>query len=238
MNQVGFPVLARTNSASELAQLYRQMIRLLTIVLFPMLVLLAVAAPVFIPFLFGPRWAPAVVPTQILALGGASTIIFNAVGTVFMTTGRVKALLGYGWGQFIAYGLTVFLVAPLGLTAVAVSAAAVHTLFAIAAYVLMLHGSSERPIRRLWSDVAPATVSSLGLAAVVVPVSAALTAARMPAILWSIVLVLVALPSYLLTLRLCFPAAWRAQCTTLERVLPGHRRLSGVKRRLASVAAQ
>lgn len=236
MNQVGFPVLARTSTTAELTQLYRQMIRLLTIVLFPALVLLSITAPVVVPFVFGARWDPAVVPVQILALGGASTIIFNAVKTVWMSTGRVGVLLGFGWAQFIVYGLSVYLVAPLGITAVAIDAAVVHALFAIIAYGLMLRGSSEHPMRRLWSDVAPATVSCVGLVAVALPASIALTAAHLPAVLWLAAIGLIAVPPYLLTLRVCFPATWRAQCTALERILPGHRRLNGVKRRLVTAA--
>jgi lipopolysaccharide exporter len=237
MNQVGFPVLARTNHEGEVAQLYSQMIRMLTIVLFPLLVLLAIAAPVAVPFLFGPRWGGAIVPTQILALGGASMILFNGVGTVFMATGRVRALLGYGWAQFIVYGVAVFLAAPLGLTAVAIAAAIVHALFAVFFYIVMLQGSSESAMRRLWSDIEPATVSCLGLAVVAVPASIALSAAHMPAVLWLAALTLLALPPYLLTLRVLFPAAWRSQCAALGHILPGHRRLNGMKRRLAAAAA-
>jgi lipopolysaccharide exporter len=238
MGQVGFPVLARATGVDELARLYRQMIRLLTIVLFPLLALLAIAAPVAVPFIFGSRWSAAVVPTQILALGGASTIIFSAVKTVFMASGRVGVLVGFGWTQFLLYGLSVFLVAPLGIVAVAVDAALMHALFAILSYAVMLRGSTEHPLRRLWSDVAPATVSCLGLVAVAVPVSLALTAAQTPAFLWLTALGLVALPPYLLTLRICFPATWRAQCTALERILPGHSRLSRVKQRLAAAAVR
>jgi lipopolysaccharide exporter len=237
MNQVGFPVLARTSSAEDLSRLYRQMVRMLTIAIFPLLVLLAIAAPVAVPFLFGPHWAPAVVPAQILAVGGASTIIFNAVGTVFMTDGRVGTLLGYGWAQFVVYGVAVYLVAPRGLVAVAVVAAIVHALFAAVAYVLMLRGSSEHPLRRLWSDIAPATVSCLGLVAVALPVSLALTAAHFPAFPWLVGLGVCAVPPYMLTLRVCFPATWRAECAAWERILPGHRRLNGVKRRLEAAAA-
>jgi O-antigen/teichoic acid export membrane protein len=237
MNQVGFPVLARTSSAAELARLYRQMIRLLTIVLFPLLVLLAIAAPVLVPFMFGARWDPAIVPMQILAVGGASMIIFNAVRTVFLATGRTGALLAFGWTQFIVYGVTVYLVSPLGITAIAIDAAIVHGLFAILAYVLMLRGSGERAIGRLWHDIAPASVACVGLAAVALPASIALTAAHVPAILWLLALGLVGIPPYLLVLRLCFPATWRDECTAVERILPSHRRLNGVKRRL-SVAAE
>lgn len=238
MGQIGFPVLARTRGSDELAQLYRQMIRLLTIVLFPLLVLLTIAAPVAVPFIFGPHWNAAVVPTQILALGGASTIIFSAVKTVFMASGRVRVLVGFGWTQFLVYGLSVFLVAPLGITAVAIDAALVHALFAIVAYVLMLRGSTEHPLQRLWSDIAPAAVSCVGLVAVALPVSLALTAAHLPAVLWLAALGLVALPPYLLTLRICFPATWRTQCAALELVLPGTPRLLGVKRRLAAAAVR
>ncbi len=237
MGQVGFPVLARTPNAAELTHLYRQMVRVLTITLFPLLVLLAVAAPVAVPFLFGPQWTQAVVPVQILALGGASTLVINAVGTVLMATGRARALLGYGLSHFIVYGLTVFLVVPLGIVAVAVDAAVVHTLFLLVAYVLMLRGSTERPLHRLWDDIAPALVSCVGLAAVALPASMALTAAHTPAALWLVALGLVAAPPYLVTLRICFPATWRTQLAVLDRVLPGHHSLRGVKRRLAGAAA-
>ena len=237
VNQVGFPVLSRTSDTSELSRFYGQMVRMLTVVVFPLLVLLAIAAPVAVPFLFGARWIPAVAPTQILALGGGSMLIFNAVGAMFMATGRVRTLLGWGWAQFIAYGLAVFFTAPLGLVAVSIAAAVVHALFAALSYVVMLRGSGERPMRRLWSDIAPATVSCVGLAVVALPVSLALTAAGLPAIVWLIALTLVSVAAYLLTLRVCFPATWRSQCAALERILPGHRRLDGVKQRLAAAAA-
>jgi O-antigen/teichoic acid export membrane protein len=239
MTQVGFPVLSRTRNAADLTHLTRQMVRLLTTVLFPILVLLAIAAPVAVPFLFGPRWEPAVTPVQILALGGASTLVINAVGAVLMATGRARALLGYGVAHFLTYGMTAFLVVPLGITALAVDAAIVHTLFLVVAYALMLRGSGEHTLPRLWDDVAPAVVSCLGLAIVAVPASLALTAAQAPAGLWLAALGLIALPPYLLTLRICFPATWRSQRGIVERVLPLHRlRVPGMKRRrLASADA-
>jgi PST family polysaccharide transporter len=236
MYQVGFPVLARTSSQGELAQLYRLMIRLLTIALFPVLVLLAIMAPVLVPFLFGPKWNPAVVPAQILALGGASTIIFNAVKTVFMAGGRSGALIVLGWTQFIVYGVTVWFVVDLGITAIAIDAAIVHGLFAILAYSLMLRGTGEPAVRRMWSDMAPATVSSIALVAVTLPVSMLLTAAHVPSVPWLIAVGLVAIPPYLLTLRTFFPSTWRTQCATLARVLPGTPRLTPVKRRLTAAA--
>jgi PST family polysaccharide transporter len=238
MTQVGFPVLSRTRNSADLTHLSRHMVRLLTTVLFPVLVLLAIAAPVAVPFLFGPRWDPAVTPVQILALGGAATLVINAVGAVLMATGRARALLGYGTAHFLAYGVTAFFVVPLGITALAVDAAIVHTLFLIVAYALMLSGSEEHALVRLWDDISPAAVSCLGLAVVAVPASLALTAAQAPAVLWLAALGLIALPSYLLTLRVCFQATWRSQRAIVERVLPLHRlRVPGMKRRLAAADA-
>jgi hypothetical protein len=111
---------------------------------------------------------------------------------------------------------------------------AVHTLFLVVAYVLMLRGSDERPLRRLWDDIAPAFVSCLGLAAVAVPASFALTAAHVTAILWLAALGAVAVPPYLLTLRVCFPAAWRSQRSIMTRILPGRLRRRGAKRHMAA----
>ena len=81
------------------------------------------------PFVFGARWASAVVPVQILALGGASTLVINAAGTVLMAKGRARALLGYGFAHFIVYGITVMLVVQWGIVAVAIDASVVHSIF-------------------------------------------------------------------------------------------------------------
>jgi lipopolysaccharide exporter len=223
MAQVGFPVLSRTSSPAQLSQIYRQMVRLLTVVLFPLLVGLAIGAPKLVPLLFGARWAPAVVPVQILALGGASTLVIDAAGTVLMATGRARALLGYGAGHFIVYGLTVLAVVPMGVTAVAIDAAVVHTAFLLVAYVLMLRGTGEHPLRRLWDDIAPASVSCVGMAAVAVPASLLLNSAHVAAVPWLLVVGLLSAPAYLLTLRACFPDTWRSQITMLRKILPGRR---------------
>ncbi len=238
MTQVGFPVLARTRDSIELNRYYRQMVRLLTIAIFPLLVLLAIAAPVLVPFLFGDRWALAVVPTQILALGGASTLVINAVGAVFMATGRTRTLLGYGVAHFVVYGLTVLLVVRLGIVAVAIDAAVVHTTFMMVAYIVMLRESTERALYRLWDDIMPAAISCLGLTAVALPASMALTAAHTPPFLWLTALGLIAVPPYLLTLRVCFPATWRSQREILHRIVPSSSRLGAVRRRLTAVGAR
>ena len=119
--------------------------------------------------------------------------------------------------------------------AVAIDAAVVHTLFLVVAYVMMLSGSQERPIPRLLSDIAPATLSCVGLVVVALPVSIGLSAIDTPAFLWLAAVGLVAIPPYLLTLRLGFPESWRSQRSILERIVPASRGLSRVGQRLAAV---
>jgi O-antigen/teichoic acid export membrane protein len=227
MTQVGFPVLSRASSAADLDHLRHEMVRLLTIVLFPLLVLLAITAPTVVPLLFGPGWGPAVTPVQILALGGASTLVINAVGTVLMATGRPRALLGFGVAHFAAYALTVILVVPLGIVAVAIDAAVVHTAFLLVSYRLMLRDSAVRALRTLWDDIAPATVSCLGLAGVALPASMVLTAAHVPSLVYLAVLAIVTAAPYLLTLRFCFPDTWRTQRAVMGRIVPA--RLRGLR---------
>ena len=82
MNQVAFPILARTAGAEEMLELRRRMVRLLTVTVFPLLVGLVVLAPVVVPWIFGPAWTEAVLPTQLLAGAGAATVVIDAVGSV------------------------------------------------------------------------------------------------------------------------------------------------------------
>ena len=230
MGQVGFPVLARSGSADEMVSLRGQMVRLLTILLFPLLALLAIVAPVLVPWLFGPAWKGAVVPTQILAVGGAATLVIDTVGVALMASGRPRALLGYGVAHFAAYAAAVFVVAPLGLAAVAVAAAVVHALFLYVAYALMLRDSPERPLPLLWNDVAPATVSCLGLIAVAAPAAVALAATPAPPVLQLAAVGLVGPVGYALSLRVCFPSAWHGLRSVVEHFLPD-RPLRGWARR-------
>jgi lipopolysaccharide exporter len=232
MTTVGFPVLARTQGAGELAELRGRMVRLLTVLMFPLLVLLAIEAPVFVPWLFGHRWTGAVVPTQILAIGGASTLAIDAAGSALMAAGRPRALLGFGWAHFAVYGLCVLIVAPLGIVAVAVVAAVVHTLFLVVAYVLLLNGSGESPLRCLRDDLEPAIVCSAALAAAAVPASIALTSTHAPAVPYLAGVTLLGATVYLGALRVCFPASLQSLQSFARRLLP-QRPLRGATRRLA-----
>ncbi len=220
MNTVGFPVLARTQSGAALHVLRGRMVRMLTIILFPALVLLAIEAPVMVPWVFGARWAAAVEPTQILAVGGASTLVIDSAGAALMASGRARAIMGFGWGHFLAYALAVFLVAPLGITAVAIAASAVHTLFLAVAYILMLSDTEENALARLWHDIKPATVSCLAPAAICIALSDQLESAHTAPLAYMGLVSAAGAIAYVLALRVLFPASLESLRRFAAQVLP------------------
>jgi lipopolysaccharide exporter len=220
MTQMAFPVLSRTAGQDELLALRQRMVQLLTVVLFPLLATLFLLAPVLVPWLFGPAWREAVVPTQILVVGGAATLVIDACGSSLMAVGRTRTLLGYGIAHFVVYVGAVFALVSLGLPAVAIGGAVVHVAFLGVAYVVMLRGEVRSPLRVLWQDVEPALVSLVGLAALAVPASWALASASLPVVPHLAATAIAAGVGYLVCLRIGYPASARDLGTAVRRILP------------------
>jgi O-antigen/teichoic acid export membrane protein len=223
MTTVAMPVLARTAGADEMFALRRRMVRLLTMTVFPLLVGLVVLAPVVVPWLFGPAWEAAVLPTQLLAGAGAATVVIDAVGTVFMATGRSRALLGFGVAHFAVYIAVVLFASNWGVTGVAIAASSVHLAFVVVAYEMLLHGRAEHALRLLWEDVSAATVACVAMAAAAWPVEMALSNAGAPPVVHVVVVGIVGGAAYLAAIRLWFKDAWRDLSALVRRVLPVRR---------------
>jgi O-antigen/teichoic acid export membrane protein len=220
MTQMAFPVLARTEGAEQMHALRRRMVQLTTVVLFPLLVGLALVAPTVVPWAFGPEWEPAVLPTQILALGGAAVLVTDAIGSALMAAGRSRALLGYGVAHFGVYAGAVLVVASHGLAAVATAAAVVHTIFLVIAYQVLLGGSTLRALRELWLDVAPASIGCLALVAAAGPAEWALASLDAPVLVHLAGVGAAGGVAYLLALRAWFPASFGDLVSALRRVVP------------------
>ena len=214
--QVAFPVLARTVDAEAMFELRRRMVRLLTVALFPLLTGLVLLAPVLIPWVFGPAWEPAVLPTQILAGAGAATVVIDTVGSVLMAAGRARALLGYGVAHFVVYVGVVLVVAGRGLTAVCIAAVSVHLVFMVVAYAVLLQGRAERTLPFLWGDVAAAGVSCVAFVGAALPVSAALAHSGVHPAVDILLVGSVGMTAYLAALRIGFPDAWRDLAALVE----------------------
>jgi O-antigen/teichoic acid export membrane protein len=237
MTQMAFPVFSRTTDVDAMFVLRRRMVRLLTVVVFPLLTCLVVLAPVVVPWLFGPLWEPAVLPTQILAGAGAATVVIDAVGTVLMAAGRTRAMLGYGVAHFAVYVSAVLVGSRWGLAGVSVAAVGVHLVFLVVAYEVLLRGRPEGTLRFLWSDVSAAVTGCAAIAAAVVPASAALDRVGVPAFVHIALVGMLAGGVYLAVLRAWFRADFDDLATLVRKVLPVTR-LRNAARRVALSAGR
>lgn len=226
MMSLGFPVMSRSTSDDEIAHLRRRMLHIVTLTLFPLLTVLAIVAPRFVTWFYGPAWHAAIVPVQLLTIGGAAMLVAEAVIVSLLASGRARAVAWWGWGHFLAYGAGVFAVAHLGLPAVAGAAVVIHTVFLIVAYLQLHHGSPRRAFNALAADILPALACSVGLAAVALPVSVGASRLGIPTLPYLLMTSLAGGAGYLLSLRLWFPS----ELVHLRRL--GRRLLPGPPRRL------
>jgi O-antigen/teichoic acid export membrane protein len=240
VSTLGFPLLSRAGTVDDQRMLRGRIVRMETLILFPALTLLAIVAPVLIPWFFGNQWRFAVVPTQILAVAGAATLVIDAVGAGLMATGRPRALLGYGWGHFAAYATAVVIASRSGIVAVAMAAAIVHSAFVLVAYVLLLqdHGARGaalllRASAELWGDIQSATVSCVALAAVAIPLAVGMSSAQFPPFAFMVGATAASAVTYLVALRLIFPSSLRSLGNLVVHLLP-ERRAKAPPSRLAA----
>ncbi len=219
-NTVGFPMLSRAEDMRAVAALRRRMVRMMSVVMFPLLLGLAVTAPVLIPFVFGRTWLPAIVPTQVLCAAGAVTLVIEAAGSALMALGRARSVLLYGFAHFVVYVGTVILVAHLGLTAVAIDAATIHGAFLIVMYAMVLRGTGERTLSGLWRDIGPALRCCAVMAAAMLAVDFPCAQEGVPTIPRLAAIASVGVVSYVATLRVVSPASWGDVLALAKRLLP------------------
>jgi O-antigen/teichoic acid export membrane protein len=217
---VGLPVMSRVRSEDEVHRLRQRIIQTTTMILFPLLTALAIVAPKFVTWFYGPAWEASVVPVQILAIGGAAMLVAQAVTVAMLSTGRPRAVALWGWGHFVVYGAAVFAVAHMGLPAVAMAAAIVHTTFLIISYLQLYRGSVRRAFKAAAEDLLPAAASCVPLAAVALPASMLATTLGIPILPYLIIVAVAGGTGYLLSLRLCFPNQLRDLGVFAARLLP------------------
>jgi lipopolysaccharide exporter len=220
MTSVGFPVLSRAASEDEVDHLRQRMVHTITLILFPLLTALVIVAPKFVTWFYGPAWGPTVLPVQILALGGGAMLLADAVAVAMLATGQARAVARWGWGHFLAYGAAVFATAPFGLPAVALAAAAVHTVFLVIAYIQLQQGCVRRALATLANDILPAAACSVGFAVVAVPISVFVASLGIPTFPYLIIVAVAGGAGYFATLRLWFPSELRHLGLLAQRLLP------------------
>jgi lipopolysaccharide exporter len=219
MMQLAFPVYSRTESHAQLRALHERATRVHAAVIFPLLAMLIVVAPLLIPWLLGARWAPSVRPTQILAVAGMVAAVLTGYPQVMLALGRPRALLRFNLAMLLGYAAVVALAAGHGLIAVSVAVTAFYVAILVGVYRLLLRRHLGISIRGLFAELGPALAGCIALAAVAAPLQALLAPALPP--LPALVLVGAAgLLAYLATLRAVSPEAWRDLALLIGRVAP------------------
>jgi O-antigen/teichoic acid export membrane protein len=96
ITKVAFPVFAKVqDNIDVLRKGYLDVLKVLSIVNFPILMGMMATAPVLIPVVFGQKWLPAVRLLQILAFVALIRSTGNPVGSLLMAKGRAD--LGFKW---------------------------------------------------------------------------------------------------------------------------------------------
>lgn len=138
LTKVAFPIFARKrDDLAALRKGYGELIELVSFVSMPLLVGLAVTAPVAIPVLFGAQWEQSVVLVQILALMGILKTISNPSGSLFL--GRGRADLGF-WLNVASTTVTVavlWAVVERGVAAVAWGHTLINVVFFFVEYLFI-----------------------------------------------------------------------------------------------------
>jgi O-antigen/teichoic acid export membrane protein len=207
MVQVAYPVYSRTTDRETLRAVHERAARVHAAIIFPLLALLMVLAPVLVPFLFGAAWKPSIEPTQVLALAGMLAAVLTGYSQVMLAIGKPRPLLLFNVARLALYGGAVLLASRHGLMVVAGAVVAAYFVILLGAYRFMLGPYVGLSIRRLVPELGPAIVSCLALAAVAVPAMRLLEGA-LPRVLVIALVAGTGLATYTLVLRLAFPAAW------------------------------
>ena len=220
MMRVALPVYSRAASVEDMRALRARIVRVHASILFPLLALLIVLAPEALPWLLGEPWRPAVLPTQILAVAGMTAAVLTGLGPLMLALGKPKPLLYWNLGSSVAYALMVFLVAPLGLTAVCIGVVGMRITTLLIAQRVMIQGLAGIPMRTLLDDAGPALVGTLALLAVGFPLAGSLAAAGVPVFVLCAIVAAAGLGVYAITLRTLFAASWADLILLASRVFP------------------
>lgn len=122
ITSVTFPTFSIIQDDNDsLRYAYLKVNKYISTITFPLLAGLIMVAPDFIPLVFGEKWAPMIVPLQILCVAGALKSVGTTVGSILLSKGRSD--IQFKWNIFTAIVLTIAILIGLryGLTGVAMA---------------------------------------------------------------------------------------------------------------------
>lgn len=182
VSPVAFPsyVTVRDDPA-RLQRAYLRLVRTITTIALPAEVGLALVAGRFVETLYPPAWASMVTPLQIFAGFGLVNAIVGTTGDVFKAANRPGWIAAIGGVHLPALALGLYLLIGRGPTgaAAALTVAALASGIVAVPLALRVLGIS---VGRFLAALAPQSLATAIMAAVVVAVDAALPSGSMPAL--------------------------------------------------------
>ncbi len=157
LTKTAFPLFSRLQDEIALLRAgYFKLLRLLSLVNFPLFLGLCAVAPLAVPCIFGEKWLPAVPLVQVFSLVAVFYAIGNPIGSLVLAKGRAD--LGFWWNasisavQAIAVALSAWLG---GVMAVAVTLLVLQVLYFPASYHFLIKRVIGKCWRQFVGSVAP-----------------------------------------------------------------------------------
>jgi lipopolysaccharide exporter len=217
--RVAFPVYSRTESADHMRAVRSRVVRINATVIYPILALFIALAPEVVPWLFGQRWEPAVVPAQILAVAGMARMINNGTPPLLLAAGRPRTLLAFNLCRLGVLGVAVLVASSYGVIAVCLAVAGFQVATLIASYGVMLSRVVGVTLRQLAADLVPAISASAIMLALAFPLTAAVSAATASSPTTIAIVTALTAPVYVVALRQLSSAAWADLMLLTRKVL-------------------
>lgn len=225
--RLAFPIYSRTESADHMREVRSRVVRINATVIYPILAVFIAVAPELVPWLFGARWQPAVLPAQILAVAGMARMVNNGTPPLLLAAGRPRALLAFNLCRLSALAAAVLVAVPFGLIAVCIAVASFQVVTLVASYGLMLPRLVGVTLRQLTLDLGPALAASAITLAAAFPVAHGLSTSEVPSPLTVAIVAALGAPLYLLALRCLSRPAWADLALLTRQMLRRGKRKPG-----------
>lgn len=219
MLTIAFPVYSRMDDRTRVIDLRRRITRAHASVLFPFLLLICAQAPVLVPWLYGPEWAPAADPTSVLAIAGLGAAILTGTGPIMLAIGRPHVLFVYNLAAVTLLIAALTVGGSFGLLEACFGFLAFQLVNVAVIYGVLLRRFLGVGLRELGYDAGPALVAGAALFGVAFAMSTTL-GEDAPAFVNLVASTALGIAAYAAILRLAFRDAWGDLLLMLERLVP------------------
>lgn len=218
MLRVSFPVFSRADDMSELLRLRLRIVRTHATIIVPLLAGFIAVAPVLIPWLFGERWEPVVLPAQIMALAGMADAVTTGIGPLMVALGRPRLLLAWNVAELVVYAVMIAVLAQHGLTWVSIGVAVFGVASMVVAQGVVMPRVIDLSLLDFWREIRAGVIGGAVALPVLVGCRIALEDAGLPTLLLLLVLGVVGVGVYAAVLRLLFGEVWTDMLFLAARV--------------------